>query len=125
MIIDANGFYSAAEDILAKLADYGITSAVMDEFRSLIDAYEVSLSGKEASMSVQTSSTKNVEDLFRQLDDLLEKKIDPLMLVLSKQESEFYAEYQQARVVKDMGAARTAKQTPAAKSTAASTPEKK
>ncbi len=112
IVTRANGQYELLEKHAPKLVDLGVTAETLKSLRGRIDAYESALGKKESGYSDRSSARKVLFDLFDEVDIILTKQIDLLMQQFRKREVEFYNAYFDARLIRNMGAARKAKAAP-------------
>lgn len=80
-----------------KLYEYGISAETIAEFDTLEkDYFEYETKPREATV-VKTAATVSLASLFDEIQDILENRIDKLVLQFKKTNPEFYTEYTNAR----------------------------
>ncbi len=93
--------YAEIEKIKEHLSDYGITEPLLQQARVKLDAFASAVPApRDAIVSRKTNNELIVESIARLRHTLY--RLDNLMKIFS--ETEFYAEYRNARVVVDLGA---------------------
>ncbi|HUI30187.1 MAG TPA: hypothetical protein VLX91_08210 [Candidatus Acidoferrales bacterium] len=93
------------EEHQADLAgDYIVTDADIANARQLIAGHDGTLGDRNSTKTGQTGGRDAVMQMFAQADSMLEHQIDNLMLSFKKTNPDFYAEYEAARVIRDIAA---------------------
>ncbi len=92
-----------ARENTAELANFGITAESLDSLKGKIDSFEKALGDRESSVARRKGARLSFYDYLDQAKGLLENVIDNLMEPFRKSDPQFYNEYMEARVVKDVG----------------------
>jgi hypothetical protein len=98
----AKQIHSDAAGIADQLADYGITPEDLTAFNDAISAYESAMDSKESSFAERSAARQALSELFDDADSVLKDKLDNMMELFANSNSEFYNQYQSARVIKDL-----------------------
>ena len=93
----------------AELVDHGVTDQGIATAYASIDAYSESLGNRETAKKGQTGGKDMLAQMFVDADFLLVEQIDPLIRGFKKDNPEFCASYDAARVIKDIAAHRKGK----------------
>ena len=94
---------TAAADMADELVNYGITADKLTELNNKIAAYQTALGAQESGLAERTAARQALSDLFKQTDELLKEELDSLMELFRNSETDFYNQYQAARVIRDLG----------------------
>ena len=92
-----NKVYLKAKEHLADLADYGITTAVLNELKELIDNYNSKTQLNKVTLEQKSEQTKIIAELIKDGKALLTNSFDKLMLILRNTNPEAYNAYVAAR----------------------------
>ena len=92
-----NKVYLKAKEHLADLADYGITTAVLNELKELIDNYNSKTQLNKVTLEQKSEQTKIIAQLIKDGKALLTNSFDKLMLILRNTNPEAYNAYVAAR----------------------------
>ena len=92
-----NKVYLKAKEHLADLADYGITTAVLNELKELIDNYNSKTQLNKVTLEQKSEQTKIIAQLIKDGKALLTNSFDKLMLILLNTNPEAYNAYVAAR----------------------------
>ena len=92
-----NKVYLKAKEHLADLADYGITTAVLNELKELIDNYNSKTQLNKVTLEQKSEQTKIIAQLIKEGKALLTNSFDKLMLILRNTNPEAYNTYVAAR----------------------------
>ncbi len=92
-----NKVYLKAKEHLADLADYGITTAVLNELKELIDNYNSKTQLNKVTLEQKSEQTKIIAQLIKEGKALLTNSFDKLMLILRNTNPEAYNAYVAAR----------------------------
>jgi len=97
------------------LAQFGITSAMLDDLKARIAAYETAVKEVSSGMAERSGARSAVSDLFVQADEVLKDELDRMMQIFRVTDPEFYNDYRSARVIRDLGVrhGKNAAKTPA------------
>ena len=85
------------------LADYGITSEMIDEILPMLNGIDQLNSSTRTAILKRKGITKAIEELERLLDKVLRFEMDALILPFKKNEPAFFNAFRGARVVVDYG----------------------
>ena len=88
---------------LPELADYDVTQARIDELKRRLATYRSALEGKGSGSATKSGARKTLNTLLKQANDILEGELDKLAGQFEDSEAEFFAAYQSARGIKDLG----------------------
>ena len=95
--------HDEANNVIANLADYGKTPADLTQQQSEIDDYAAILAKPRTAIGTRATATSKLVELFQQGDDLLKNQLDKLMVNYQTSEPKFYSQYQNARIIVDLG----------------------
>ena len=84
------------------LADYGITPAMITDLQASITNFNSALGTREESVALQVAAGAEVESFFKDADNLLLNQMDKIMEVFRESDTQFYNEYKNARVIRDL-----------------------
>jgi len=84
------------------LADYGITPAMITSLQTRIDDFNSALGTREESMALRVAAGAEVESFFKDADNILGNQMDTIMEVFRESDTQFYNEYKNARVIRDL-----------------------
>ncbi len=90
----------------AALVDWGASDADIEEARRTITEYNSSLSNRDFAKAEQEGARESIESMFARADRMLYRQLDKLVKSQKAASPEFCAEYQAARVIRDMAATR-------------------
>ena len=88
---------------LAALGPFGVTQTVLDDLKARIAAYDAATKQVSSGMAERAGARTAVSDLFNQADLILKDELDRMMHFFRVSAPEFYNDYRNARVIKDMG----------------------
>jgi len=91
--------HAAAAGALDSLADYEVTSAKLTALKKKIDAFDAAQSKPRQATASSSAATKELTKLFKQAGEILDDRLDGLLVPFKSTEPTFYSEYQAARVV--------------------------
>jgi hypothetical protein len=86
-----------------KVADYGVTEEILTRLNGMIDAFETAIGERESSVAQRKGARSSVYENFDAATQILENEIDNLMERFNDTDPQFFNEYWEARVVKDVG----------------------
>ena len=89
--------------------DYAVADADIAAARQLIANYSATLGDRDSTRTEQTSGRESVMKMFEDADTMLEHRMDRMMKSFQTANPDFYAQYEAARVIKDIAAHRKAK----------------
>lgn len=98
----AKMIYDKAEANLESVAAYGITKETQALFLNSINAYNESVSKPRLSLTERTEATRQINEKFRQIDELLEK-LDVIVNIVMLTQPEFYSRFKEVRKIIDTG----------------------
>ena len=84
------------------LADYGITPAMITSLQTRITEFNSALGTREESMALRVAAGAEVEGFFKDADNILTNQMDTIMEVFRESDTQFYNEYKNARVIRDL-----------------------
>lgn len=90
---------AAATENLASLADYGITQAKLTNLKKKIEAFQAVQPKPRKGRAASSSATKELAKLFKEVDELLNERLDGLAVQFKDSQAAFYNEYTTARSV--------------------------
>ncbi|MBK7752063.1 MAG: hypothetical protein IPI41_05440 [Flavobacteriales bacterium] len=97
------GIHTAANEVVANLADYSILPATLTALQTAIDKYVAAIVAPQNAIALRKGATAELRTLMRDTNKLLTKRLDALMEQFAFSNSEFYRDYQNARIVIDLG----------------------
>ncbi|MHB9141241.1 MAG: hypothetical protein ACYC25_05160 [Paludibacter sp.] len=97
------GIAALATEQLAGLTAYGVTEDELATLKEEIAQFSDSLPGPRLSVVDRKAANEKLKGLFRQVDDLLRKQLDRLMVRFRQSHPEFYASYQNVRRIVNYG----------------------
>jgi hypothetical protein len=93
--------YEASQKVLGDLGNYGIGEAEMSALKAALDEYETVATKRKLKAPAEEKPAKigvgTVNKLFSEMDDLLQNRIDKLMVRYADSHSDFHAAYEKAR----------------------------
>lgn len=92
-----------ATEHLASLAAYGVTEEELVTLREEIDRFSESLPGPRLTVAERKAANEAMRGLFGQVDELLKKQLDRLMVRFRKSQPDFYGLYKYARRIVHYG----------------------
>lgn len=90
-----------AQSVLPQLAAYGVTAETLDAFKARIDAAAAGTHAARGAAVDKAAATRRLVELFAEVDELLDDKIDRLVFRLRKMLPDFNARYETAREIVD------------------------
>ncbi len=109
---------AAATENVGSLADYGVTQAKLTALKKKIEGFQAVQAKPRQGRATSSSATKELAKLFREVDELLNERLDALAVQFKDSQPAFFNAYTTARsVVSAPGgrASKTAAVTPIAK----------
>lgn len=82
-----------------ELAGYGLTPVLLDALSDAIDDYRLLVEKPRAAKAAQTGARRILDELFREADAVLRKRVDKLMVLLRDAYPEFFEVYKASRVI--------------------------
>lgn len=116
LVSRATAIHTAASEVLASLADYGIKAETLTDLSSKIAAFDVAIKIRESSVAERSAAGIDLAELLDKADALLKDEIDKLVELVKDSHKQFYNTYQTARVIRDLGHATREKSQPEATS---------
>lgn len=93
-------------------AKYNVSANDLKALKTAIADFTAAQPKPRQGISASASATVELVDLFAQLDEVLNKQLDPLVETLASVTPSFYNEYQTARAIVDSSASHIVKPTP-------------
>jgi hypothetical protein len=93
------------------LVDFGTTAETVTTFQTLVTQFHDLATKPREEIVKKSTATTTLDELFTISDQILEFHIDKLMLQFKSRNSQFYKDYQNARIIEDRGS-RTLQATP-------------
>jgi hypothetical protein len=100
--------HATVEPLLADLGTHGLTQAMLDEHRAVIDAAARVVSVPREATVARRAATSELRDAFRAVDAVIEDYFDSLLLPLKESDPEFYERYRAARTIVNRPGSRAA-----------------
>ncbi|WP_165917162.1 carboxypeptidase-like regulatory domain-containing protein [Flaviaesturariibacter aridisoli] len=98
----------AARTRLANLADYGISSDLLDAFDTAIKTFEKAIPAPRKTQAQRRQLEAKAEARLEALNDFARKQLDKLMVPFKTSHPDFYAGYQRSRTIVDAATRGTA-----------------
>ena len=99
----AQRVHDAATAFVAQLTEHGVTAEKLTAFQATIDAATAGIHQPRTTIIERKAATQRLVALFAEVDALLERQIDRLVLPLAKSSPDFYVQYKAARSIVDAG----------------------
>ena len=112
----------AAKQNIAELENYGLMQEDIDEYQAIIDTYTEKVEEPRQAITNRSRSTKELKDLFIDADRIMKEQLDKLMPQFKTDSKIFWQQYQNARLIIDLGH-RRAKDVEGSELTEEETPE--
>ncbi len=100
----ADQMLDLVEANLPNLADYAVTSDKIAAARQLVVDHDGTIGDRSSTKNSQTGGRDSVMAMFAQADSILEDQIDRMIPDFKKDNPDFCAAYDAARVIKDIAA---------------------
>ncbi len=84
------------------LVPFGILPESLAGLKKEIDDFALLVGKPRSGIVARSAATLRLQELFKEIGELLREEMDKLMLVLKGQEPAFYNEYKAARVIVDL-----------------------
>jgi hypothetical protein len=95
--------YNLAKELNSEaLVPFGILPESLADLKKEIDDFALLVGKPRSGIVARSAATLRLQELFKEIGELLREEIDKLMLVLKGQEPVFYMEYKAARVIVDL-----------------------
>jgi len=102
LVTKTQQIYDYANANAVALADYGITPAMIASLQTRITDFNDALGTREESVALRVAAGVEVESFFGDADDILLNQMDKIMEVFRESDTQFYNEYKNARVIRDL-----------------------
>ncbi len=103
LVARARTIHELCVESLGEVGEYGISEAKLVSLKEKIDAFEGAIGERESSMARRKGARSSLYESFAEAMGILENQIDNLMEVYKASDTQFYNEYWEARVIKDIG----------------------
>lgn len=90
---------AAATENLAALADYGVTQAKLTALKKKIEGFQAVQVKPRQGRATSSSATKELAKLFKEVDELLNERLDALVVQFKDSQPAFFNAYGTARSV--------------------------
>ena len=91
--------YQAASDNLAALADYGVTAALLANFQTAMDDFSGESPKPKVAKSTKQTENVNIAQTIRDVDNILNKKMDKLVVIFKAAHPDFVTTYFETRLI--------------------------
>ncbi len=95
--------YNTATPIATELASYLVTQSDIDAVDTFSAGYLTAIPAKRAAVAQSKTSTANIKNAFKTIDNLFKNKLDNLIILFQVSHPTFYQEYKAARIIIDLG----------------------
>lgn len=102
LVTKTQQIYNYANTNAAALADYGITPGMITNLQTQIATFNGALGTREESVALRVAAGAEVENFFKDADKILTNQMDTMMEVFRESDKQFYNEYKNARVIRDL-----------------------
>jgi hypothetical protein len=116
LVNTVTAIHVAAQEVIAKLADYGINEHSQADLSGKIAAFDDAIKNREAGIADRSAAGIDLSKLFDAADALLKEQLDKLIELVKANHEMFYNSYQAARVIKDLGIGSKERKPPLIKS---------
>jgi len=99
----AETIFKHVEANLTTLADFGITSADLNEFEQAIKNFRDAIDTRGESFNEKHAMREKLDKLFVKMNDILKNQLDNFIELFKNSDPVFYDEYWSARVIWDIG----------------------
>jgi len=103
--------HAAASEVITSLADYEVTPAKLTAHKKKIDAFDTAQSGPRQATASSSAATKELVKLFQQASEILNDRLDGLLVPFKSTQPTFFNEYRSARAIVDIKGSRGNKTT--------------
>ena len=90
-------------EVLAALAPYGITDHVLSRFKELIDKFAEVMKNPTEAIGKRKSATEKIPTIIVQIADILNKRMDNLIVSLRATAPDFVERYKNVRAINSTG----------------------
>jgi hypothetical protein len=108
----ANSLVDLVEKNKSVLVDWGVSDADIAEARQSIADYKTSLDTRNSAKTTQAGERESVDTMVARADRMLYRQIDRAVKKQKREHPDFFAEYQAARVIRNVPATRKGKNLP-------------
>lgn len=102
-----NAVLAKANAYAADIVIYGVTADMIADFQGAIGDYTDTLANPKAAKSQTKTATQNLNNLFRDADKVLTKRLDLDIELFRTTNPDFYSQYKSARMVTTTGGSTT------------------
>ena len=92
-----------AKEIIENLPDYGVTKKDVTTLEKEVNDYIELAAGPRTNIVTRAQATERLQELMKTQMDLLNQKIDKMMVMFKTTQPVFYNEYKSARIIVNMG----------------------
>ncbi|OYV87317.1 MAG: hypothetical protein B7Z63_02555 [Ignavibacteriae bacterium 37-53-5] len=103
LLIKASSVYYIASARAADLVSRGVTAEKLELLKSRTAAFKSALGAQGTSIPQRKGASKSIVELFKESARLLNDEIDGMMEHMQDEYPQFYAEYDSARQIRDLG----------------------
>ena len=86
---------------LANLADYGVTTAKLDDLQTAINSYTGHVAKPRTAITERATTKANIKQYFKQADAILTEQMDKLVENFKADNPDFVSTYRNARIIID------------------------
>lgn len=97
------GIHTEANAVVASLAPYGVTPAVITDLQTAMDTYVTAIMAPRNAITLRKGSTAELKALIKDTNKVLTKRLDSLMASYALSQPEFYRDYHNSRMIVDLG----------------------
>jgi|SRR5882672_7143311 len=101
--------WSAATQNVGSLGDYGVNQAKLNAFKKKVENFQAVQAKPRQGRAMSSSATKQLAKFFRQVDELLNDRLDALAVQFKDSQPAFFNAYKTARVIVDSSGGRASK----------------
>ena len=99
----SQGIHNEANAVVASLADYGVTPAVLTDLQNAIDRYVAAIAAPRVAITDRKGATAEIRELMKDTTKLLVKRIDSLVEQFRVTNPDLVRGYEDARIIVDLG----------------------
>jgi len=104
VISRCRNMHAAGTEYSEEVVDYGVSTADLTNLKKKIDAFQAIQPAPRRAKAGTSSATKELKKVLKEVDTLLSKKLDKLMVQFRDSAPDFYNEYVSARKIVIPGA---------------------
>ena len=101
--------WTAATQNVGSLGDYGVNQAKLNALKKKIENFQAVQAKPRQGKATSSSATKELAKLFRDVDELLNDRLDALAVQFKDSQPAFFNAYNTARAIVDSPGGRTSK----------------